>query len=239
MKRKGSYVRKSGKRRRVGRRVTRAYATARRWSVNRSRMSRVVHAFSRWCTQGTEGSLQGTFTMSCPTKETSINPVIRFDYLPSYTEFTSLYDQYKITTAVFYIQLVNNPDAGNILNSTTAGNNSSNWYPKLWYVRDYDDSTSMTLDQIRQYSTAKCVVLRPNKTFRIATKPAVLMQAYDTAVSTAYIPKHNQWIDAGNYSTPLYGIKFILDTIDLTPGAPAPYKVRFDTKYYFMCKTPR
>lgn len=236
MKRKGSFVRRTSKRRRVGKRASRAYGAARRWSVNRSRMSRVKHAFSRWCTNG--DAPQGSFTQDCTGTSTSITPVMRFDYLPSYTEFTNLYDQYKLTRAVFHVQLISNPDSAYIPNATTP-NNSSNWYPKLWYVRDYDDSTSLTLDAMRQYSSSKCITLQPNKTFKIAVKPAVLMQAYDTAISTAYIPKWNQWIDAANYSTPLYGIKFLVDTFNLDPADAAAFKVRFDVKYYFMCKTPR
>lgn len=222
--------RRSGIRPRIGR-------TSRRINLNRSRMNTQLHKFSRWCTNG--NNPEGSFTADCTTVSTSINPVAKFAYLANYTEFTNLYDQYKITRVVYHVQLINNPDAGNIVNSTTAGNNSSNWFPKLWYVRDYDDNTSMTLDEMRQYSKSKCITLRPNQTYKIAVKPAVLLQAYDTAISSAYIPKWNQWVDAANSATPHYGIKFLVDTFNIDPSDTAPFKVRFDVKYYFLCKTPR
>lgn len=210
-----------------------------RTRVRRSMRGRDVHRFCRWATNGTDDSAQGSWTQSVEGVTESINPVFKLNYLPNYTEFTNLYDQYKITTVVCHVQLVSNPDAGNILNSATAGNNSSNWYPKLWYVRDYDDSSSLTLDDMRQYAKAKMVVLRPNKTYRIACKPAILMQAYDTAISTAYIPKWNQWVDAASSGVPYYGLKFFVDCMNFDPADAAPFRVRFDVKYYVTMKTPR
>lgn len=200
-----------------------------RFRLGRGRISRNMHRFVRW-------TLPVTNTFSTVTSESAF--VWNFDSLLNNADFTSLYDRYRIDYIQCRAQLVNNPDGAFALNSTTPGN-STNYYPKLWWCPDYDDSAAETLDDLKQRSKTKCVVLQPNKVYKFGVKPAILAQTYRTAVSTGYSPKWGQWIDMAQTNVPHYGIKYVLDALNLNPPDEQPFKVIFDFKVYFSCKDVR
>jgi hypothetical protein len=151
-------------------------------------------------------------------------------------EFTTLFDRYRITGVQLTFMLVTNPDAGNPLNVNVGGNNS-NFYPKLWWVRDYDDGNAITLSQMRERETCKHKILRPNSEIKIFLKPAALLQTYRTALTTGYAPKWKQWIDLGQTDVPHYGFKFVVDMDGNVPNGT--FYIRMEKKYYFQCKDVR
>lgn len=155
--------------------------------------------------------------------------------LNGYTDFTTLYDQYKITKVVLKIMLTNNPDGGTQINTTTV--TGTNWYPKLWYIPDYDSGSSETLNSIRERQGVKCKILRPNSTFTIVIRPKVLVQTYRTAVTTGYGPK-SMFLDITAPDVPHYGLKGVWDLQNIVP-AVAPFRVNIEQKFYFTCKNVR
>ena len=95
------------------------------------------------------------------------------------------------------IQLVNNPDATNQLNTQVAPVNNYNpitYYPKLWYVTDPDDNTAVSVNALKERQGVKYKILKPNSEIKICVKPCVLVQTYKTAVTTGYGPKR-MWVD--------------------------------------------
>jgi len=162
-----------------------------------------------------------------------------FNSIKAYSEFSALYDRYRITSVQMQVTLINNPDSTWALNDPlTAGAKAqvSNWFPKFWYVKDYDDANSITLSEIRERSKVKCMVLRPNKLYKINIRPAILNQTYATIATTGYSPHWKQWIDMKDVDVPHYGLKWVLDMQGLDPNNDVPYKLRIEYKYFFTCK---
>lgn len=215
----------------VRRRMQRA-----RTSVGRARISRSlnVHSFRRMANSQFETvtgtGLSGALTFSL---SDTIN----------YTEFDVLYDRYMITAVVIKFRIVNNPDATSYLNTTwtggTGGSNQTNWFPRLFYCKDYDDASPETLAQLRERAKTKMVVLKPNRYHKVVVKPACLIQAYYTALGAGYAPKWKQWIDMAQNSLPHYGLKYNIDCSGENPVDTSPFKVEIEKTYYFKCKDVR
>lgn len=192
-----------------------------------------MHSYSRYATTPDDYSLTST--------ELDGSPSFLFNLIKGYSEFTALYDRYRITSIQLNVTLITDPTAANptninATNATTYYNNPTNWYPKFWYVRDYDDDTTITLAVMRERSGVKMFIMRPNKVYRINVRPAILNQTYRTSTTTGYAPKWRQWIDMAQTDVPHYGLKWILDTQGLDPSDSYPFKIRIEYKYFFTCK---
>lgn len=216
------------------RRTVHMFRRNKRRNVTRSRVfpNRNVHSFKRWAVSSTK--LGGATAAGAGYAE-----AFTFNQLPSYSEFDVLYDRYMLTTVVFKVQLINNPDAGYyVANNTLA--NAANWYPKFWYVTDYDDDTTpTTLDELKQYAKTKHFVLQPNKEYKIVIKPAVNIQTYRTATTTGYAPKWKQWIDIAQTDVPHYGLKYWIDPNNIDANDAQQPSVRIERLFYFKCKDVR
>jgi len=222
-------------------RINAARFSRRRLRRSRAIQSATVHRYIRMCQNGNPPDQSCTIELvngALPAgAEASYSPVIKFNNISGSGDFPGLYDLYKIHKVIFMFQLINNPDAA-YYNNTNAANFAS-IYPKLWWVYDPDDNNAMTFDEIKQYATAKCTVLQPNKIIKVAVRPNILVQAYQSAIATQYFPAYNKWIDMTLTTTPHYGIKFVVESNSVTPHLSSPYKVRVDAKYIFSCKNPR
>lgn len=146
--------------------------------------------------------------------------------LPSVSEFTSLFDRYKITYIKLYVHLKVDPSA----QSATAAT-----YPKLYYIKDFDDaSTPASLDALREYANCQVKVLNPNRPVVIRIRPSQLNLVYRTGISSSYTPKWNQWVDMGTTDIPFYGLKMGIDNLTNTN-----YTVDIEAKMWFKCKAIR
>jgi hypothetical protein len=132
----------------------------------------------------------------------------------SYTEFTAMFDQYKIMAVDFKIQMISNPNAAMDTNYASGSNNTVNWFPKFWYIRDYDGGGSDTLSQIKERVGVKFFVMRPNKIYNIRIRPKVLVQTYKTSLAAGYAPKQC-WIDCVDNNVPHYGLNAVIDMLGL------------------------
>lgn len=221
MRRRGGGSVRTGKMSKRGRRVGR-----------RGKFAKAIsqHVYSRY---GTDPSMVDVTSTEYDFAET-----MQFGNIKAYTEFTALYDRYRITCVQLQITLINNPNATWPLNGGPAGadHNGTNWYPKFWYCRDYDDDTPITLADMRERSNVKNFILRPNKEYKINVRPAILNQTYRTLTTTGYSPHWKQWIDMVDTNVPHYGLKWVVDTQGLNPDDTYPFKIRVERKYFFTCK---
>jgi len=206
-------------------------AVARRTPV---RSSLNVHRFSRYSTAAT---LDVTSTTLTDERQ------FKFDDILGNSEFTALFDSYRIDKVVMMIQLITNPNATVVTNSVqpAVANQSSNWYPRWWYIRDYDGGGADSLASIKERQGVKCFTLVPNKIFRIAIKPKVLVQTYSSATTTGYLQTRGKsmFIDMANTAVPHYGLNSVVDCLGLDPNDTYPFKIRFEFKFYFTCKDVR
>lgn len=131
-------------------------------------------------------------------------------WLPNYTEFTPLFDQYRLRSVIFKMRLVSPPEA----NNTPV---TLQYYPDVIIAVDHDDATApTTVDELRQFGKAKCGILKPNSWFKYKCYPTTSMQMYATATTSGYAPARNkQWIDLAYTNVRYYGLKIALDCTSL------------------------
>lgn len=216
-------------------RVKKGPLSARRahWGgAKRSRVSisRNMHCFRRYCADA---------RVNCTGTTESFAIQYLFQNVVNPNDFADLYDRYMITCVVHKFRLVNNPDAASTHNFTAHTDNSTNWFPKLWYCPDYDDNNTETLQELQQRAKVKCMVLRPNQQYTVVVRPAVTVQAYRTLTTTGYSPKWKQWIDMGQRDVPHYGLKCVIDTSAQDPTDTRPFIVEYTTQMFFKCKDVR
>lgn len=146
--------------------------------------------------------------------------------LPGTGDFTTLFDRYKITFIKLYIWLKIDPSA------QTAATAS---YPKLYWVKDYDDSsTPASLDELRQHQSCKVKVMSPNRPIVITLRPSILSVDYRGVGTVSYTPKWKQWVDMQNLDVPMYGLKLGVDDFTNTN-----YRLEMEGKMWFACKDTR
>lgn len=150
------------------------------------------------------------------------------------SEFTELFDNYRMTMIELRIQMLNNPNA--IGDSLPAGNsfNRNNWYPKVWWVIDKDGGVTETLATMRERQGVRCRILQPNREIVIRFRPAVRTLTYTTATSQGFAPK-NIKLDMADANVPHYGINMVFDANGVDPMDTHPYKFRIERKFFFTC----
>lgn len=173
------------------------------------------YSFSRYYTS------KQPITLSAGLIEQGASYQFQLNLLQNYTDFTTLYDQYQIVSAIMYVRLLSNPD-----NSGSAPAVMPQIFPTLWYIPDYDDASTVTLAQIKQHQGVKRRVLKPNQQLTIRCSPKMAMEAYNGITSAFVQQKGKQWVDCDSPGVPHYGLKFVLDL----EGVPQFYNYYVSTE---------
>jgi len=195
----------------------------------RKRFSLNTHSFSRYTTAA---------TISCNSTTQTGQFFFKFDDILNHTEFGAMFDSFKITKAIVKMQLITNPDASVATNDTTI-NQVTNWFPKFWYIKDYDGGSADSLAQIKERQGVKYIVLRPNKVISIPVIPKVAVQTYRTTTTTGYAPKRLYLDMANGTDVPHYGMNYVIDTLGIDPNNTYPFQIRYEVQYFFTCKDVR
>lgn len=119
------------------------------------------------------------------------------DLNSGFTEFTNLFDEYRICAVeVIFRPKYNMQTIASINNIVT---------PFLYTAIDYDDSTAPTnISQIEEYQT--CVVTNFNGKCRRTIKPKVAMEVYQGITTSAYALAR-PWVDCANTGVRWFGLK--------------------------------
>jgi hypothetical protein len=141
--------------------------------------------------------------------------------LPSYTEFTALFDQYRfkrVDISFWPLQSV--------------ATSTANAIPTIATVIDYDDNALLAnLPNAMQYSN--CVLHNPYKPFTVSFRPHLPIAAFDGTFN-AFANTQDQWIDSGSPNALHYGLKWA------TPQANGLPQVWFVTgRALIECKNTR
>ncbi len=159
-----------------------------------------------------------TYTAGQVTASNTVNSgalAFTLDSLPGYTEFTSLFDQYRITEAlVKFVPLT--------LEFGPSTNPSVN-FPVVYTVIDLDDNvTPVTTDELKQYDT--CQVISNQNYFTRCVQPRAALAAYSGAFTSYSQAPVSQWMDVASPSIQYYGVKWACSFAgDLSN--PATYKL--------------
>lgn len=162
--------------------------------------------------------------------------VLSLDTLPNYTEFTNLYDQYKING----IKLSFVPSCNSYINSSVSGTSVAVGFSRFNSAIDYDDSTTPTSENVLlQYGS-----LRTTPGFKNHTryfKPKVRNAAVIDTVSGALAAgpsRGGQWLSTSAPDVEHYGLKvWCSGPINTVTSTAITYSVY--ATLYIACKNVR
>lgn len=214
-------------RRKPARRPRRKVMNGRRRVVKASKQ---VHHFKRTAlistitqswnqTTGTGVNIAGAYTFS-------------LSQLPNVSDFSNLYDQYKITGAKLSFTPGQTEYIGNVL----SGQTGAQAFNKFHSVIDYDDAVVPSSENdLLQYGSLKST--QGGRTHTRFIKPKILQEVYRSAISTAYNPISNRFLDMNYTDVPHYGIK----VWSSAPVSPASCALTYNVylTLYFTCKNTR
>lgn len=158
----------------------------------------------------------------------------KLNQLPNYTEFTTLFDQYKINGVKMTWILSSNGHA----QIPYPSSNLTNSLPLLYTCIDRDDgSPHATFDEMNQIESLK--VKRMDRTISRFCKPMLASSVYGGGAFSAYAaPFKNPWVDAGSTNAEYYGLKWAIDPVISTSNV-INYRVKVIAKFYISCRDTR
>lgn len=162
--------------------------------------------------------------------------VFKFGDILEHTEFSSLFEKYRIDSVVMKFQLINNPNTAYPLNTASSSSvaASTNWFPKMWYAIDDDGGVTDTISTMKERQGVRCRILEPNKTVTVVIRPKIRVLAYNTATTTGTVPKRAT-IDMADHLVPHFGLSTVIDTNGIDPQDTYPFKVNVEMQYKFSC----
>lgn len=195
--------------------------------IKRVPPSRRVYKFIR-TSQGVYDSVSSAVILNMNASSagtTYYSFMFRLSDIPNYTEFTNLYDQYRITgVSVKFFPQQDSANTG-ISNATTA---------IIHTAADYNDATAITTEQdILQYQTLR--THRFDTIFHYYLKPRVATAIYNNVATTGYAQSGHPWIDVSSPSAPFYGLKVVVPTV----SASSLSGWRLYATFYIECRDVR
>lgn len=150
--------------------------------------------------------------------------VLTFDQLPNYTEFTNLFDLYRINKVLIKF----------IPNQSESSVGAAKAIPEFFSCIDFTDGTAPTsINQILEYANMK--ITRGIYTHKRTYTPSTVDYVNATAGANAGNPTWKQWLSTSSSSVSMYGLKY-------AAGPTAAAGDVFWTPYvtmYFSCKSTK
>lgn len=169
------------------------------------------------------------WTANSTTADTFLNYYGVLSVVPNYTEFTNLFDQYRING--IKIQLIprgNSSDIGTSSASPPTGQSVG-----VFSIIDYDDINVLTsFTQAVQYQNLK--MTRSHQIHSRYFKPRIANSVYNGAAGVVNAGSVRGWIDCDNPSVPHMGVKMVLQQ---SPNLAQTFDLKID--YYLAFKNVR
>lgn len=151
------------------------------------------------------------------------------DLLPNTSEFSNLFDKWKLRDIMVRIDVPQGFYAGG-----TAANQV--FMPDIFYISDYDDTGFATVTDLLQYPQARRHNFSTNGYSPLILKlsPKPLVDVAGAGVSTTYGPMQvAPWLRTADMSTPHYGLKFAIDSMTAAAnvGIPLIFTVWYDLQF--------
>lgn len=147
-----------------------------------------------------------------------------FSQMSTYSDIQNLFDNIRMVKVLYRWVINRTPDWA----STT----TNRGYPvRITWRHDFNDGNPITRTQMMQGNMRE-LYLGVDKPYSrwYTLKPALLLQGYESATSTAYSPKWMQWLDTNDSTAPHYGLKF--NWSELYTGVA----LRLEAKIVVQCK---
>jgi hypothetical protein len=130
------------------------------------------------------------------TAETDGAVTVTLAAFPDYTDFTNLFDTYRI----MQIAVEFNP----LFLDTTATTN----YPPIATVIDYDDGNATAYAQLEEYDSF--MITQTGQYFQRVLTPRIALAAYSGTFTSYSQPPAGTWIDVASTGVVHYGLKYAL-----------------------------
>lgn len=146
----------------------------------------------------------------------------QLDEVPNYTEFTALYDQYKLAAvAVKFMPMQT------VMQVSGAG--VGNFNTRFATVIDYDSSGGFaSFNDAREFGTCKVKNVSQYHTRYI--KPRIKSANENDSTTIVASGNRRMWLNTAVANIPHYGVRYVFEAIPTT-GYVVQYKV--EAKYYF------
>jgi len=200
-------------------------------AMRSARVNRMIHSFKRMVSLGTYTATATSVT------DTPVAKAFSFQLtdLPNVTEYSSLFDQYKISG----VQLRIVPKVAMTTQGSSTGTIQTVGYGQVVTAIDFDDAANPTAkDELLQYQNAK--VTQASRLHTRFIKPRILDTVWVNSISSGYQSVRPGWVDLANTNMPHYGIKLWVDA-PANSGGTTSSSVAYDVYavYYFKCKNTR
>lgn len=201
----------------------------RKRTINKVR--RQVHVFKRTAYLGTVTASISALGVPAPV---AVGYAMSLGQLPNVADFTSLFDQYKITGA----KITLTPALSEGINSPLFGQNVALGFSRVHSAIDYDDNSApASEDSLLEYGSHKST--SPFQTHSRYIKPKVLHEVYRSALTTAYSPRSSTYLDMSTTDVPHYGLKVWISAPNTAAGVAAQISYKVYQTLYFTCKNTR
>lgn len=149
--------------------------------------------------------------------------------LVSYSDITSLCDQYKLAGAYVRLFFNNNLSIGQYNTTATS-------MPFVQYITDHDDALPPNVVNIRQRMGLKLKTFKNNSSYiGMMCRPVPSNDVY--AEGAAYgIPGRAPWINSANAFVPHYAIKGVINQVSLPGASDAVNAFTFDVALKILGK---
>lgn len=184
-------------------------------TLNKRLLNLGIHYFKR-TVQHT--SLGGSY----PAAGTGSQAVFKLSDLGSVTDFSSLFDQYKINSIVMRIYPTMN----------SADNTTTNVIPVIRMNVDPDGGADTSATELAQKPHTDLYLNGP-RTFKMKSL-CVLREVYRSPTTTSYEPKKNVWLDMSTTDIPYYSLNMAW-----LISPTGSWATRVECDYYIACKGVR
>lgn len=179
-----------------------------------------------------EIAVNSTTLLSDGTLSSGYAKSFSLDDIAQQQSYKELFDSFIIHKVVAEIRYDMFPQ---LYQSTSGYQPMNTVYPLLLIKNDHNDVTGEMYSAMLESQKSRQIQLRPGKTIKHVLKPAVQVEAYKTALSSAYQPKWNCELRSLDSSTPHYGLKIQLKTQPSQSNLDLG-KVHITYKMYFTMK---
>jgi hypothetical protein len=156
----------------------------------------------------------------------------KLDDIPQAASYKELFDSFIIRKVVAEIRY---DYTFSIINDVNANRPVNPIYPILLIKNDHNDVDSQSYERLIESDKTRQVQMKPGQMVSHVLKPAVQVEAYKTALASAYQPKWNCELRSADSATPHYGLKIQVKTGPSNANVDLG-KLNITYKMYFTMK---
>lgn len=159
--------------------------------------------------------------------DTGVGRTFKLSNLPNTTEFTNLFDQFRIVMV----------EAEYVFSTHILASQAR--YPRITFAVDYSDASNpATESEVLQYQNAESFQFGQVKhTFKRVLKPLAALAAYQGTFTAYGTASSTQWFDTNNSSVEYYGTKEWINNYNTTLATGAVINVYH--RYHLEFKNAR